>query len=475
MSRRPAVTAAISLGLVALIPATTGAASASALAPTSAFTACGDYDGISALGSPLEKVNGISKQGTLRVRHVTGGVPAQTVTATSVGLPNSGVQFGYGTSTARINSTDTCTDVVVGAPATASSAGRVVLIPGSGDGLNLERAIVLDGSAVGITNGDQLGAAVTTLKVEGGVVVVAGAPGHDFSGAKDAGAVVAWFVPEGGEAGTIPTPSAPVMLRQGAGGIQGTADSGDHFGKVLAQPSQAGTAVLTIGIPDEDISSYSDTGAVAQITFSGFAVASNTLVWEGSGMPSSKKSGDRFGYSVVAPRGVIQAIGIPGKNADGDTDSGAIVVRTPAGAYQYVSQDTKGVPGSSEKGDAFGTALGYAYGYHGPETATVVVGAAGENIGSNTDQGSVTLIDNGSESSALTYASQATSGLKGKVRFGQTIAVVSGDPAYDEDTHDTVLVGAPGSSSTGSGKYYRAVASGISSWESGMYFATQAS
>ena len=232
--------------------------------------------------------------------------------------------------------------------------------------------------------------------------------------------------------------------------------------------------MLTIGVPNEDVSSKSDSGVVAQITFAGSGVASASMVWPGSGMPGSKHKGDKFGASVVAPRGVIQGIGIPGLDVNGHSNAGGVVVRTPSGSYKAVTQSTSGVPGSSESSDAFGTALGYAYGIRGVEVSTVVVGVPGEDTSAGKNVGAVTLIDNGSESGSLVYSMQKASGLASSGRLGQFISVVGGDLAYDEDMRDVVLLGAPGSKATSRGKYYNASSSGLTVWESGMYFATQA-
>lgn len=467
-------TCALAMTVVALTTVPAVAAPTAGYVASSEFVACTDYDGLSALGSPLETVAGVANAGTVRVRHISGSPGPQTVDSTSVGLAPTSDKFGYATSTGRLNSTDGCTDVVIGAPDANGGAGRVVLIPGSANGLALDRALVLDAAAAGIVSGDRLGSAVSIVTTEAGVLVAAGAPGYNAPGAADAGAIVTWFIPSGGTAGTIPSPGAPSLLVQGVGPMPGHAEKGDLFGAVLAQPHQSGTAVLTIGVPNEDVSSKSDSGVVAQITFAGSGVASGSMVWPGSGMPGSKHKGDRFGASVVAPRGVIQGIGIPGLDVNGHSDAGGVVVRTPSGSYKAVTQSTSGVPGSSESGDAFGTALGYAYGIRGVEVSTVVVGVPGEDNSAGKNVGAVTLIDNGSESASLVYSMQKASGLASSGRLGQFISVVGGDLAYDEDMRDVVLLGAPGSKATSRGTYYNATTSGLSVWESGMYFATQA-
>ncbi|MFE6806001.1 FG-GAP-like repeat-containing protein [Streptomyces sp. NPDC057696] len=94
------------------------------------------------------------------------------------------------------------------------------------------------------------------------------------------------------------------------------------------------------------------------------------------------------------------AIGVPA-GITGTTDAGyvAVVYGTSAGLdpakRKVISQNSTGVPGSSEGGDSFGAKLAIADldkdGY-----TDLAVGAPGEDIGSNTDQGSVTILWGGS-------------------------------------------------------------------------------
>ena len=226
-----------------VVALTTGPAVATPTAgyvASSEFVACTEYDGLSALGSPLETVAGVANAGTVRVRHISGSPGPQTVDSTSVGLAPTSDKFGYATSTGRLNSADGCTDVVIGAPYANGGAGRVVLIPGSANGLALDRALVLDAAAAGIAAGDRLGSAVSIVTTEAGVLVAAGAPGYNAPGATDAGAIVTWFIPSGGTAGTIPSPGAPSLLVQGAGGCPATRRRGTTSG--LYWPSRTSPA-----------------------------------------------------------------------------------------------------------------------------------------------------------------------------------------------------------------------------------------
>jgi hypothetical protein len=108
------------------------------------------------------------------------------------------------------------------------------------------------------------------------------------------------------------------------------------------------------------------------------------------GVPGTAEAGDRFGTDVqlgdVDGDGYLDVLtGVPGEDIGSVADAGAVVLLsgradglTGAGSHQVVTQDTGNVPGTAEKGDAFGTAvhLGDA---NGDGLADAAVGAPGEN------------------------------------------------------------------------------------------------
>ncbi|WP_405737269.1 VCBS repeat-containing protein [Streptomyces sp. NBC_00028] len=108
------------------------------------------------------------------------------------------------------------------------------------------------------------------------------------------------------------------------------------------------------------------------------------------GVPGTAEKGDRFGTDVqlgdVDGDGYLDVLtGVPGEDLGSVTDAGAVVVLsgradglTGVGSHQVVTQESGMVPGTAEKGDAFGTAvhLGDA---NGDGLADAAVGAPGEN------------------------------------------------------------------------------------------------
>ncbi|NUR67159.1 MAG: VCBS repeat-containing protein [Streptomyces sp.] len=111
---------------------------------------------------------------------------------------------------------------------------------------------------------------------------------------------------------------------------------------------------------------------------------------DSTSVPGTAEKGDRFGTDVqlgdVDGDGCLDVLtGVPGEDLGSVTDAGAVVVLsgradglTGVGSHQVVTQESGMVPGTAEKGDAFGTAvhLGDA---NGDGLADAAVGAPGEN------------------------------------------------------------------------------------------------
>jgi hypothetical protein len=102
-----------------------------------------------------------------------------------------------------------------------------------------------------------------------------------------------------------------------------------------------------------------------------------------------------------------------------------------------------GVPGVSERGDAFGSALTDAQAWwqldHG---GTFAIGAPGEDFGGRGDVGAVTYIDTGRPNQPRSGV-QRVAGLAGRDRFGSSFELAE-RTEQDESSEPVVIVGASG-------------------------------
>jgi len=340
MNLRPhlVATAMLSLTLsVAALPATAHAA-----------PVCGgmnDFDGDRnkdvVVGSPNATVGGVSQAGRVQVRLSAGGV----INLTAPGVPRAGDHFG-------------------------ASVGDVDLSSGS-DALNSCSSLVV------------------------------GAPGQDVNGEVDAGAVYVY-----------PTlSSAPTRLDQDfneeAPGVQARA----HFGAVITEQSTGDAEVelsrapvLYASAPDYDLGVTTDAGVVQRVTLtmaeSGRpSVASVDTITQDAGFRSSAETGDRFGAAMSAtPFPDELLVGAPGESLGGATRAGAITFWTPT-TVQYLHQDSPGIPGVAETGDAFGATvfLGSevdmaAQAIGEDQAMRLFVGAPLEDVNGSADAGGLTQL-----------------------------------------------------------------------------------
>ena len=260
---------------------------------------------------------------------------------------------------------------------------------------------------------------------EGGVVVdrlgtrvVVGAPGY-----LGTGAVLVFERPIGGWTGTInPTqtlrPANPAIgdefgasvtmtnagtVIAGAPGaaVVGLLDAGKafvlrpsgntlQFGETLTAPlpqaeaqfgaSLAGQgAVLVVGMPGQDAGGNNESGAVASFREAtrGQPYGFNELVT--SATPSI---GDKFGAAVAIDDGLVVA-GAPGRDATAAADAGAALVfeQASTGSLQPVAVLADATP---DAGAALGSAVDVQQG-------TIAAGAPLDDIGANEDQGTIAV------------------------------------------------------------------------------------
>ena len=422
----------------ALVPA---AVAVGAPAEVTVGPACAGWGGdrAVALGSPRRSVDGVPQAGVVELRYRTGSQwEVSTVTSAMLGLPTEANGW-FGASVAVFSDHQSgCPALVIGVPGANQGRGAVVVLPDYGNGLVPGAAVWLPTQSLSLQPGDRLGASLTTLEWccgdagKGWSLIAAGAPGTDAPGAPDAGAVLGWRVLQDSArvAGVPPVPLSfqpPDTYVQGVGGLQGRAERNDRFGSVLSEVADGG---LVVGIPEEDIGARKDAGAVAFLRFSTSGVLEgNDLLWQGSGLPGKSRAGDRAGAAVLD-----RQVGVPGKDADGRKDSGAVLMwDNENNRYRVVTQNSKGVPDTSEKGDAFGSAL----------AGNLAVGVPGEDVKGRKDVGAVTYLPGHMFLTEAKAYRQRTPSLGTGDRFGSTLLEQSDSCGAATYCYVT-LIGAPG-------------------------------
>lgn len=402
-------TALVGAGIGLILPAPTASAAVEACAPGTPVL--GDYDG-DRVPDPAIRVGGAA--GPAYVVQLSGGGAA-------VRLP------GKALAAFDLNG-DTCSDAVL----TAATEPVVQALPGTPTGLEPSRAVSVPiPQAEGLATGQSLRISAVGLKEHGYTqVVVAGSR-----------------VSSGTESG----PFVNVSTLQPTGEFaQPFTFSGAFFAKADAADFATGTALsasgptFAVGSPGETVKGRKRAGRVYLFYPQGdgsFGIEPISQEDVSSGTP---ETGDRFGASVSV-RDKWVAIGAPGESIGSDVRTGVVhplywdAEQLSMRFYRAIHQDVRGVPGSNEDGDSFGSEVAIARGLTASGSYDVLISAR-EKIGSAASAGSVTVAN----VTAARFRSyhQNTAGVPGTVERGDAFGTLG--ILRTSARTDTVLIGAPG-------------------------------
>ncbi|WP_128379070.1 FG-GAP-like repeat-containing protein [Streptomyces cavernae] len=403
---------------------------------------------------------------------------------------------------------DGITDLVAGTPRTSGGVGSVTVVPGGLDGPVTASRKTLTQSSPGVPDsseaGDNWGAATAWGDVngDGHADLAVGAPGEDdTSGHADRGAVTVLYGPGFGSGFSYSTSgvtSAGARLGStvtvgdfnGDGKADvfaaGTGRGGNWNARLTGGSTTAGTLTSATGsVAHLDAATgdfnrdgyadvalnYRDTGGIGRVVrFAGSATgltkAGVISVRGGRSIAAGDVNGN--GYDDIV-------IGQPFASESGGKAGGQVtmVPGTTTGftttGMTTVHQDTTGVPGDDESGDAFGSSVSVGD-FNADGYPDVLAGAPNEDItrdGVNrANAGSAILVKgtaSGLTGSGAVVVSQDTSGVPGSTetddRFGSAVSLtdLSGYGRADltfgadgEDAGDGILAYVP-SNSTGLG------------------------
>ena len=357
-------------------------------------------------------------------------------------------------------------DLAIGVPGEAigsiSNAGGVNLVWGSPSSTTSTRNRFLrqGGGYPGTAEqNDRFGSSVTAgdFNGDGYPDLAVGAPGETVSGKSNSGAVSA--IP-GGRYG-LNLGDARYYSQWGT--VPGSAEAGDLFGGSLAAGDFNGDGFsdLAIGSPGEAIGSAAAAGAVTVLDGSASGLDRNGVLFSQTGpIPGASESDDRFGEALAvgdfnADGYDDLAIGVPGEDLGSKVDAGVVIIvfgsSTGLQTGSAISRSQQGpIPGATEPDDRFASALA-AGDLNGDRFDDLIVGVPGEDIGSKTDAGLVTVIpgNGGGLSTGGVSATQdgpIPGGTEPYDLFGA--AVAAGD--FNRDGFDDVAISAPGEGLSGS-------------------------
>jgi Tol biopolymer transport system component len=352
-----------------------------------------------------------------------------------------------------------CADLIIGAPgAGPDHAGRVFIAFNSVFGIGAGAPTITVAPRSGVA-GDGFGAAVrliTTHADEHESVwrLFVGQPGRDVRGIKNAGAVERFDITYHRDTDQVRVIRRE-PLTQDSPGVPGTAEAGDRFGEVLSTTSNAlgvldrAHRALLVGVPHEDIGRKRNAGLVVRIPLDPGAKAIN-VSQDSPGIPGTAETGDHFG-AALSGSFCDTLVGVPGEDVGSIRDAGMAqwfsvppcYVKKDLVAGPSLTQDSPGVPGAAEAGDRFGAAV--LAGYGGEYGLSTVIGAPGEDIGTQTDAGCLVYFDpeQPKKSSGSVYQGHGTSGSpEAGDQLGATLAKTV---QYDGDNNFAgILIGVPG-------------------------------
>jgi hypothetical protein len=231
-------------------------------------------------------------------------------------------------------------------------------------------------------------------------------------------------------------------------GLTASARQSFTFSSQVGEVATSGSTIA-LGLPASTTNGKADAGRVriytpAATSTSTYA-ANQDITQDSKGVPGSSETNDHFGATLAMKDGRL-AIGVPEESDGKIVGAGSVQpvlwneTKRTYTAYRRIDQDTKGVPGSNEAGDAFGEQLAIARGLTASGSYDILIGATNEASGTKRAAGSFTVAN---LTKALFKAyTQASAGVPGSVETDDNFGVVGVVPS--SSGADTILVGAPG-------------------------------
>lgn len=350
---------------------------------------------------------------------------------------------------------DGCADLVVGAPGLTSyvvTRSKVEVFYGSADGLLSPAPQTL------IVNNDQgtrfgYALAAGDFDDDGYSDLAVGEPNAEVDGELRAGVVHVFY---GSPDGLEDVPRS--VFHQDTPGVPGAVERNDFFGFALAAGNLNSDPYddLAIGVPYEDIGDVTDAGYLIVL----FGSRDGLVAQDAQGfhqdtpnVPGVPEEEDRFGWALTtygSPNAPRLAVSAPWEDVEilGEAHGAVLIFETsrsgldPNGRY---TQQTVGVEGSPEPGDAFGYAL-TSGDFDGDGYFDLVVGSPYEDLFGEENTGRIDIFYAGLETDAW-Y--QNKSGIPGAEEPDDNFGFALAAGKFDDDDYWDLAIGVPGEDISG--------------------------
>ncbi|WP_430779704.1 FG-GAP repeat protein [Actinoplanes sp. G11-F43] len=335
----------------------------------------------------------------------------------------------------------------------AASGSKFLLLYGSQWGLTKDRAIGFDRTAIqpdgAYESGISYDLAAGDFNGDGFDDIAAGAPWTDGQ----RGAVGVLYGSDAGISGT-----GSQWIDQDSPGVPGAAEPGDTFGWSVAAGDFDGDGrdELVAGAPNEALGGNRDAGGIVVFPGTAAGVSTTGSVWwdqDSPGVPGAVEKEDLFGYVLTTGDtggdGRDELIVSAPQEWIGTKAAAGAVHVFHGGASGLVpgamfSQDDAAIPGTSESGDYFGTALALVD-FNRDGKRDLAIGVRGETAGTAQATGAINVLYSttaGPVAAGSIYLDQNSAGVPGANEsqdgFGWTLSRL-----VNVHGGDTLVVGVP--------------------------------